>query len=440
MELFLPPIKISEDEGFTSEKDIFGRRQFGENLLNLIVASKSSLVVGLDAKWGEGKTTFVKMWRGYLSSPENSVKSIYFDAFANDYQSDPFFLISSELYGLIDQEDQGLRNEFKEKATSALKVISKIGLRVGIKAITAGVLDETIFEESTEDIGQGIQDATSKFVSDRLEQTQSEKELVESFKEFLISLPEKLNSEKPIIIIIDELDRCRPDFSLEILETVKHFFSLPGITFLIVMNREQVLESIRYKYGKNIKANEYLQKFINLWAMLPSHERRDIPNGEKYLSYCLEEMGAEGDIPFKSCFVDLINHYSLTFREIEQAVTNYAVIYNATGGGFYFDTKVLSSYVAIIKVKYPDIYKLLVKNIISFQELKEKTELVTLGQARNWSNNISESHPVTWCLKHSLVHGIDYQYDYDEILRNDGYSGEGVIDELISVMESFKVS
>ena len=96
MKLTLPPLEISETEGFSDEKDIFGRKVYGENLLNLINKTDDELVIALDAAWGQGKSTFIKMWRGHLLN--EGFQSIYFDAFENDYQTDPFLAISSEIY------------------------------------------------------------------------------------------------------------------------------------------------------------------------------------------------------------------------------------------------------------------------------------------------------------------------------------------------------
>ncbi len=89
MKLTIPPIQIDEKEGFNPDKDIFSRKEFGERLANLVTQSKGDLVLAIDAKWGEGKSTFIQMWKGYIECHrEQKIRSIYFDAFANDYQKD----------------------------------------------------------------------------------------------------------------------------------------------------------------------------------------------------------------------------------------------------------------------------------------------------------------------------------------------------------------
>lgn len=120
MKLIAPPVEISEEAGFDPEIDIFGRRVFGEALLNLIRNTEDELVLALDAPWGgEGKSTFIKMWRGYLKSHE--VSCVYFDAFENDYQADPFLAISSEIYQLIDDGDEASIKSSEKKQLLLLR-------------------------------------------------------------------------------------------------------------------------------------------------------------------------------------------------------------------------------------------------------------------------------------------------------------------------------
>lgn len=85
MKLVTPSLVVEDIDGF--KNDALQRKSFGEALSNLVSRSTDELVVSIDGKWGEGKTTFVKMWQGLLK--ENGVPSIYIDAFQNDYTGLP---------------------------------------------------------------------------------------------------------------------------------------------------------------------------------------------------------------------------------------------------------------------------------------------------------------------------------------------------------------
>ena len=65
---------VAVDDAF--KNDALDRQPFGEALLNIVTRSKDELVVSIDGRWGEGKTTFVKMWRGLLK--KHNIPSIYY--------------------------------------------------------------------------------------------------------------------------------------------------------------------------------------------------------------------------------------------------------------------------------------------------------------------------------------------------------------------------
>ncbi|WP_273977791.1 P-loop NTPase fold protein [Vibrio parahaemolyticus] len=112
MRLTVPELQISDDEGFSTEKDLFHRKQFGDQLYNLINNSDENLVLALDAQWGEGKSTFIKMWSGEnRHKQELPLETIYFDAFENDYQKEPFLALASEIYELLEDKAESKKQE-----------------------------------------------------------------------------------------------------------------------------------------------------------------------------------------------------------------------------------------------------------------------------------------------------------------------------------------
>src|SRR4051794_12854614 len=128
MRIFPPPLVIGEVEGFTPEKDIFGRAETGKGLTSLVESVTDPLVIAVDAQWGSGKTTFLKMWAGELRKAGFPV--IYFDAFESDYIEDAFAALAGEIIGLAQETrkaDQPAARRFVDKAYGAGKVIFRSG-------------------------------------------------------------------------------------------------------------------------------------------------------------------------------------------------------------------------------------------------------------------------------------------------------------------------
>ena len=102
--------------------------------------------------------------------------------------------------------------------------------------------------------------------------------LVNQIKTYLKGLAQKVHDKtgRPLIICVDELDRCRPLYAIEMLERIKHLFNVPGIVFLLGMDRLQLCHSIQATYG-DIDTDNYLHRFVDLEFVLPE------PDREKFL-------------------------------------------------------------------------------------------------------------------------------------------------------------
>ena len=78
--------------------------------------------------------------------------------------------------------------------------------------------------------------------------------------------------DAPLTIVIDELDRCKPTFALNLIERIKHFYEVEGVCFLMVTNLDQIKSAICSAYGADTKAHTYLEKFYQLRISLPEPE------------------------------------------------------------------------------------------------------------------------------------------------------------------------
>jgi hypothetical protein len=196
----------------------------------------------------------------------------FFDAFENDYVPDAFTAIAGQIVSIFDdlkQRDEDAIDRFIDKALLVSKIMLRSSVKVGLSAATLGVLTSQNVGEVAKDISKEVSALEDKYLGELITGQKEERAIIEAFKGALSELPDRYKqaggeARKPLIFIIDELDRCRPDFALEILERIKHFFLVRNVHFVFGLNWKQMEESVRYNYGSGIDAEVYLQKFLNI--------------------------------------------------------------------------------------------------------------------------------------------------------------------------------
>lgn len=247
------------------EGDLWDRRRLGEQLEHYVDRLQCGAVLALDARWGEGKTWFVRHWTKHLIDTEHKV--IYLDAFANDYLDDPFLTIAAEISQVFkDSDNIGASDieKFNAKTASVLislaAVIPVIAAKAGMHWIGlggAGDAIKNVYEQGKDVFDVASDEITSKVkeqIEKKIENHHIEKQTIQDFKEELTQLASQL--EKPLVFIIDELDRCRPDFAIRLIERIKHFFDIPKIVFVLVMDKTQFSKVICHNYGYDEKLGE----------------------------------------------------------------------------------------------------------------------------------------------------------------------------------------
>ncbi|MEQ4673327.1 P-loop NTPase fold protein [Providencia vermicola] len=261
------PVEPDFSQGFTHNNDIFGRKKLYEQITNVIKHSlDQNLVLALNDRWGNGKTAFVKMLQGELQNSNEDINVIYFDAFKNDYQSDPLLSMISYVYELVDKEDKKLSDKILDTGKAVAVNLSKQLPKKALSIITANVISEKNIESLVQAAIGSISDPWEKYIEEKIKNSKVEESTIDKFRNILRELYE--TKGKKTLFIIDEMDRAKPDFVLELLEKIKHIFNVDGFYFLLVMNKPQFEESIKMRYG-NIDSNTYLNKFIHYWFELP---------------------------------------------------------------------------------------------------------------------------------------------------------------------------
>ena len=270
------------------EGDIFKRENLIKSIVRLAERLDETMVMGVNAPWGLGKTILISRLQAYINlEHKEALGIIRYDAFRNDFVSDVFVSFTSAIAAYFDEEmkvretNPTVSSKIKKARETVLrtggkicKVVIKNALVGGIKHSTAGFVDlpeimdgiETVIEKSAADMAQIAVDDLSKIIKERFEKSNQDIGLVTTFAGKLENAI-KETGKKRIIFVVDELDRCNPSFSVEVLEKIKHFFPCKNILFILVYNKKQLENSVKHIYGVD-RPDVYLQRFINIEVAL----------------------------------------------------------------------------------------------------------------------------------------------------------------------------
>jgi len=418
MKIVLQPHQIPEED---FGLDLFGRKNFGIALANIVKNSKDPLVIGLDGNWGEGKSTFVRMWQNLLD--KEKVPNIYIDAFASDYLDDAFMVVAAAITDYVSiNAPEKKSKEFIDKAKNVGAQVLSLGAKIGIRAISAGVIKDSDLQEFGnigEDISNDLSTSAEKYIKERLTNHKTEHQSIEHFKSFLSTIPRSLKdpSDNPLTIIIDELDRCRPSFAIEMLEKIKHLFSVPNVNFLLVINKNQLQESIKSTYGSNIDAHTYLQKFINIEATLPKKKGRD-SDIEKYCAHLAGQYDLKGR-EWVELFTTLGTQLNCSLRELERVFSNLAIMLMSEKPNADVHEPLIAA-ICTLKVMRPGIFSRLTEGSVPVKDINEAFKYYPDPKSENYTmeNVITWLH--TCAMSDAEFSSLD---DQDEIKRKARFLG-----------------
>ncbi|XZM78687.1 KAP family P-loop NTPase fold protein [Clostridium perfringens] len=350
-------------EELTFEKDdLLNRRQIAVNLTNIIKNKSNLNVLAIDSSWGTGKTTFINKWISMLKTDFNyndTFETIYFNAWKNDYSNDALLSLICEINKSISKTLENNKTLF-EKHNEKFKNIGKLAGTLAIKYLTRGALDLVEWNKSIED---GLSDFSSKIGESIFKQHSIQNDTRKALKKNLIEYQNIIN--KKIIIFIDELDRCKPSYAIQILETIKHLFNLNNYIFVISLDKEQLSHSIKTIYGENMDSQGYLRRFFDLEYLLPNSQLKtyiDFKLKEldtnlinlKYIKIFLTEIFTSEDytlrdiekaIPFIELLLLNVNYFTQNLEDIN--LTDYHLLV----------TSYLYSFIIDLKIKHPNLLK-----------------------------------------------------------------------------------
>ncbi|MDK2993697.1 KAP family NTPase [Enterobacter hormaechei] len=376
-------------------RDEYQRRAIAEKLETLLDSNLDISPLVIDGYWGTGKTEFSLKLCNLLSKNTEERIVIYIDAFKEDHCEDPLLSITAAIANVLPEKE---KRELIKKAVPAIK----FGVKTALKAGAGWILRQNT-DGLTEEFQQAIKDTSNAAIDGTIENLISEHMESESNIKALNNKLRELSTNKKIILIIDELDRCRPTFAVELLEKIKHIFDAPNVNFILVANLSQLKAAINHVYGSSVDSQNYLDKFIKYIVRLPdtfkpdgfqafhtSHTHWDILVEKSTLTQPIRMALSER-------IEEVINARQLSLREIE-CLHRYLEVYQLFSKNSISDKNIyvynLTRFLAVYTYCFGDKSKL--RNANSTETLNEIARVLNI-------DNIALKDETRYSTPHYLV-------------------------------------
>lgn len=311
--------------------DLLGREKLAENFLKVIL-SQNAKVYSINAPWGAGKTYFLKFLEN--SCKNHNVPFMQYNIWETDYLDNPLKSILNEFLNLV------LELECNKYITKEIKELAK-----QTKCCTSQFIDfiKTFgfhFDwvipsyDGTSSVQMGVSKSPSANYDEYDKMKSLKDEIINNLRQIVSSIP----GDK-IIICIDELDRCRPDYAIKTLEIIKHFFDIDKLVFVLAVDKEQLKNTVKVLYGISANTDCYLKKFVDVEYLLPT------PNISMFVKYLIE------------------NKYSLVNERFQVYNNKPAILIQNHRNEWYCSYVQEKNYLANIIINLAQIYSLELRDI-----------------------------------------------------------------------------
>ncbi|HHQ4755890.1 TPA: KAP family P-loop NTPase fold protein [Aeromonas hydrophila] len=349
--------------------DRLDRARYAEFMTNYLATEgkQRNYVLNLNAEWGAGKTWFIKRW--YMELKQH-YPTVYIDAWQQDFSDDPLLTVISSIIEQLKEEagSRQLSPYLSTKLASLLKATAPIVTKALFKKVSGINIDEVQEVITADDAGKLVE----SLFQDTRKKTEAVQLLKHEIKQWVEAIIGKKKKQSPAFILIDELDRCRPSYAVEMLETIKHIFDIPGVVFVLATDTEQLQHAIKVIYGKGFDASAYLRRFFRRQFSLKEISKASFI--ESYMN--LDDASCKHIFPrFKkiselSLLLSVIaDAFNLKLRDIEQYIDKVmAVISNVSDD---FDLVVFS--ILLLSKEYePDLYRQIINLELSLRNDHKK--------------------------------------------------------------------
>ena len=371
-------------------------------------SNKEIFPLAIDGDWGSGKSYFVKKVVKKIEEDKLNLEVITIDAYKADYYTNPLQHLCEEILTKLT-----LKDEIKNVACNLFKNAMEITKNMAIPYI----------EYSLNDLSASKDEELEKLLNN------TNKKLLEKIHINLKSV----TKDKNIIIFIDELDRCRPSYSLKMLGIIKHLFSdIDNIKVVWIFNKRMIEKQVENIYGvSEDHSKRYLDKFIRFTYHFPINfeDKNCINNNTTSVKYFLDR------------FESLVSHYKfydynnivqymikeneLTLRDVEKII-NYFIVYKINSNNYITRKNFIHVFFCIyLMINQEEAFR----KLINHQEIR----VHDLGEMPSWNSDNMSCYDLFIQL---LLDSIKlHELNREEKMSNGDYK---VLNQLIDIGKELK--
>lgn len=328
--------------------------------------------LALYGKYGTGKTYFLDSLQNFIEGEhedfdfKNNFKILKINAWQDDVLNNPILSIGLSILDSIDEKN--IKKSFKDTLSKFTTIATKVGknsLPIIGKSFFNLLLDKLYIKEESKEIIKKIKDGCLD--NDFLEQLQQNnideeyknyKKYIQNIQNALGQYIESLNNNKSseqkqkatkLLIIVDELDRCRPDYAVEFLEAINHIYDVENMVFLIAVDDNNLKSSMKVVYGLSMDFDSYIKKFFDYHFDLRNVD--DNIDLKKYIKNKIKEVDI--DIPELYC----CNYELIGLERFRKIISNNGFRLNN------YIEKYRFNYIDYISYLFIDLFKLNLREI-----------------------------------------------------------------------------
>ena len=222
-----------------------------KNAADFIAEAETPYVLAVDALWGVGKTVFAQMLQAECH--KRHLPTVFFNAWKADFHDDALAAMVGEMSEEFKSGDEKAATVLDASKVLMSRQMMMTGLKIIVDAAVGGAL-----AKGAGALMESVDKALQKF--DVAEEYRKRRDALAEFKKALTGYATQNGGR--LVFFVDELDRCRPAFAVEVLEKIKHIFDAEGVFFVVSVNKKELGETIKSVYG-GINADIYLRKFFD---------------------------------------------------------------------------------------------------------------------------------------------------------------------------------